>query len=433
MCQLPYISLHSLLLLSLLLPAVSLITKIKFTPTFSFQIFIMSPFDAKRFDDVALQSNGIDTAFGIPDTNLSGLLSYFAVTKPVKNHIVVASEGAAVGLAAGYHLSTGKIAMVYMQNSGLANALNPLQSIAAKEVFGIPMLLFIGWRGTAGEEELQDALVGPRMFGNLQANDIPYEEIPTCIHRAKDTISRLITRSIQQKTPVALIAPRDTFIEYMVDGRPKFPFEITANNAEMNEFISWNPTNLPLSRESAICYLIQQMAPGDVSVSSLGGNSREYYMIQKKRNQSIARNFFCIGGMGHVYALSHGVSLGFSSGRIFCIDGEGSFLMHLGNNALLAGISPPNLIHIVIYNGVYASTGNHPVTITRGNLVSLARGLPYGQKFLVDDLESLQKAYQASHGSTLIIIAVNDSAKSGLPAPTESPHQLKKLFMKSLL
>lgn len=152
------------------------------------------PWDPRRFDNVVLLPNGINHAFGVADTNISGLLTYFSATKPVPNHIATANEGAAVALAAGYHLSTGRIAMVYMQNSGLANALNPLQSIAANEVFGIPMVLLIGWRGRDGQEELQDALVGPRLFVNLEANDIPYEEAPDCIHRTKDALARLIAK-----------------------------------------------------------------------------------------------------------------------------------------------------------------------------------------------------------------------------------------------
>ncbi|KAG6029813.1 hypothetical protein E4U41_000263 [Claviceps citrina] len=392
------------------------------------------PFDPKRFDDVALQPNGIDAAFGVPDTNISGLLTFFSATKPVPKHLVTANEGAAVALAAGYHLSTGNIAMVYMQNSGLANALNPLQSIAAKEVFGIPMLLLIGWRGkTAEEEELQDAVVGPRLLGNLQANGIPYEEIPTCVHRAGDAIARLLARSVRENTPVALIAPRDTFAEYEADGPPDFASFIKISYPGIKEWVSWSPSHLPLSRKDAIRCIIGQMAAQDLSVSSLGGNTREYYMLCKEMKRSIAHNFFCIGAMGHVYALSYGVSMGFSSGRIFCIDGEGSFLMHAGNNALLAGTSPSNLIHIVIYNGVYASTGNHPVAIRRENLVALARGLPYEQKFLVDDADGLETACKCAGGSTLIIVAVNQAIQKNLPAPSESLHELKSVFMKSVL
>ncbi|KAG6302762.1 hypothetical protein E4U45_002625 [Claviceps purpurea] len=392
------------------------------------------PFEPKRFDQVALRPNGIDTAFGVPDTNLSGLLTFLSATKPVSKHIVTANEGAAVALAAGYYLSTGNIAMVYMQNSGLANALSPLQSIAAKEVFGIPMLLLIGWRGkSAEEEELQDAAVGPRLLGNLETNGIPYQEIPMCIHRAREAIARLLGRSVQEKTPVALIAPRDTFAEYEVDETPEFTSSIKVSYPGITEWISWSPSHLPLSRKDAIRCIMGQMAAQDLSVSSLGGNTREYYMLCKEMNRPINRNFFCLGAMGHAYALSYGVSMGFSSGRIFCIDGDGSFLMHAGNNVLLAGTAPSNLIHIVIYNGVHASTGNHPVAIRRENLVSLARGLPYEQKFFVDDAEGLENACKCAKGSTLVIVAVNRLLQKDLPAPSESPHELKNVFMRSLL
>ncbi|KAG5929978.1 hypothetical protein E4U42_003632 [Claviceps africana] len=391
------------------------------------------PFDPKRFDDVALQPNGIRAAFGVPDTNISGLLTFFCATKPVSKHIVTANEGAAVALAAGYHLSTGNIAMVYMQNSGLANALSPLQSIAAKEVFGIPMLLLIGWRGkSAEEEELQDAAVGPRLLSHLKTNDIPYEEVPTCIYSAKDAVARLLARSVQEKTPVALIAARDTFAEYEVDEPPEFASSIRISDPAMTEWISRPQSHLPLSRKDTIRCIIGQMTAEDVSISSLGGNTREYYMLCKEMKRSWARNFFCLGAMGHVYALSYGVSMGFLSGRIFCIDGDGSFVMHAGNNALLAGTSPSNLAHIVIYNGVHASTGNHPMAIRRENLVALVRGLPYEQKFFVDDAEGLENACKFARRSTLIIVAVNRSLQKNLPAPSESPYELKDVFMTSL-
>ncbi|KAG5999789.1 hypothetical protein E4U43_001863 [Claviceps pusilla] len=391
-------------------------------------------FDPKRFDDVALQPNGLDTAFGVPDTNLSGLLTFFFAAKPVSRHIVTANEGAAVALAAGYHLSTGKIAMVYMQNSGLANALNPLQSLAAKEVFGIPMLLLIGWRRgeSAEEEELQDAAVGPRLLRNLETNDIPHEEIPTSIDSTRHTISRLLARAVQEKTPVALLVARDTFAEYGVDEPPDFASSIRISYPGVTDWTSTGRSRLPLSRKDAIRCIIGQMAAQDLSVSSLGGNTREYYTLCEEMNRSSARNFFCLGAMGHVYALSYGVGMGFSSGRIFCIDGDGSFLMHAGNNALLAGTSPSNLIHVIIYNGVHASTGNHPVAIRRENLVALVRGLPYEQRFLVDDAEGLKNACKCAAGSTVIIVAVNRSLQKNLPPPSESPYELKNMFMKSL-
>jgi len=142
-------------------------------------------------------------------------LSYFAATKPASEHVCTASEGAAVGLAAGYYLSTRKLALAYMQNSGFANALNPLQSLAAKEVFGIPMLLMIGWRGKPGEhDEPEHALAGPAMLNNLKANDFPYEILPDTLSDAKEAIARLVSKAIKDHTRVALIVPNHSFSEY---------------------------------------------------------------------------------------------------------------------------------------------------------------------------------------------------------------------------
>ena len=173
------------------------------------------PFDPRRFYEEVLKANGIVAAFGVPDSSLSGLLSYFSATKPLSEHIVTANEGGAVALAAGYYLSTRKVALAYMQNSGLANALNPLQSLAAKEVFGLPMLLMIGWRGKPGEkDEPQHALIGPRIPDNLRANDFPYEEIPDTLSGAKEAVARLVAKSMQDNTPVALIVPTKTFLDY---------------------------------------------------------------------------------------------------------------------------------------------------------------------------------------------------------------------------
>jgi phosphonopyruvate decarboxylase len=396
----------------------------------------MPGLDPGQFYEEALLANDIDTAFGVPDTNLSGLLTYLSATQPVSKHIVPANEGAAVALAAGYYLSTSRVALVYMQNSGLANALNPLQSIASKEVFGIPMLLLIGWAGRSGKkEELQDILVGPRLLDNLQVNNLPYEEVldSDSLPMIKDTIARLVVRSLREKTPVALIVPRQTFAEPENIASPKFPPSITAADTRIERWISWAVPNLPLAREGAIRCVLGQITPSDASISSLGGNSRELYMIRKMAKDSIARNFFCIGAMGHAYALAFGVAMKFTSGRVFCVDGDGSFMMHAGNNAILAGISPPNLIHIVIYNGVHASTGNHPLTTQWDNIVSLVQGLPYRQKFFVDDAEGLEKACSVSNESTIIVVAVNAHSKRGLAAPSESPQELKTMFMRSLL
>ena len=388
------------------------------------------PFDPRRFYKEALEANGIVAAFGVPDSSLSGLLSYFYATKPVSEHIVMANEGGAVALAAGYYLSTHKVALAYMQNSGFANALNPLQSLAAKEVFGIPMLLMIGWRGKPGEkDEPQHALVGPRTLDNLRTNDFPYEEIPDTLSGAKKAVARLIAKSMQNNTPVALIVPSKTFLEYKVEALQKIPPAIATRHAKLER---WRPPalDLPLSRELAIRCLVEHLKSTDVTVSSLGGNSRELYMIHKENGESMGRTFFCIGAMGHAFALACGITMGFSSGRVFCIDGDGSFLMHAGSNAILAGVSHPNVIHVVIYNGIHSSTGNHPLMIRRDDFLAMAEGLPYKQKFLVNNAEGLKRACESTRGGALVIVEVNDLVRKNLPRPSESPREVKEKFEK---
>jgi phosphonopyruvate decarboxylase len=389
------------------------------------------PFDPRRFYEEVLKANGIVAAFGVPDSSLSGLLSYFSATKPVSQHIVTANEGGAVALAAGYYLSTRKVALAYMQNSGLANALNPLQSLAAKEVFGLPMLLMIGWRGKPGEkDEPQHALIGPRILDNLRANDFPYEEIPDTLSGAKEAVARLVAKSMQDNTPVALIVPTKTFLDYNDEALQNIPPAIATSHAKLERWIT-SASVLPLSRELAIRCLLGNTKNTDVVVSSLGGNSRELYMIRKESGEAIGRDFFCIGAMGHTFALAYGITMGSPSRRVFCIDGDGSFLMHVGNNAVLAGVSYPNVIHVVIYNGIHSSTGNQPLMIRKDDFLAMAEGLTYKQKLFVDNAEGLIKACESAIKSTLIIVAVNDSVRKNLPRPSESPRELKGIFMKS--
>ena len=389
----------------------------------------MNLLDPQKFDEEVLQGNGITTSFGVPDSCLKGLLSLFYATKSVSEHVVVANEGAAVSLAAGHYLSTHKVALAYMQNSGFANALNPLQSLAAKEVFGIPMLLMIGWRGMPGRyDEPEHALSGPCMLLNLRANSFPYEIVPSTIPAAREAVARLLTKALQSNTPVALLVPNHTFSGYHMKAPQPYPPVTASSHATAEKWMS-STSHRPLSRELAIRCLLGEIQPTDVSISSVGGNSRELYMILKETGKSLGHNFFSIGAMGHTFAIAFGVAMGFSSGRVFCIDGDGSFLMHVGNNAVLAGLAPPNIIHLVMWNGIHCSTGSQPLPITKENFLAMAEGLPYQQKFFVDTAEGLKKACKSASKTTLIVVIVNDTVSETLPRPSESARTLKNMFM----
>ncbi|KAL8789811.1 MAG: hypothetical protein Q9195_006645 [Heterodermia aff. obscurata] len=388
------------------------------------------PFKPALFYKEVLEANQITSAFGVPDSCLSGLLSFFSATKSAPQHIVTANEGAAVALSAGYYLSTGKLALAYMQNSGVSNALNPLQSLAAKEVYGIPMVLLIGWRGKPGiPDEPQHALVGPRLLDILAANGIPYQEVPNNIADAKETIGQLIEIAVKTQSPVALVVPPKTFREYTGSSKTTVHNPVTSRVVGNLNGGLCSETGFPLTREAAIRCILDQISCNDMTVSSVGGNSRELYMVRKERRESLRSSFLCIGAMGHSYALAYAVAAAHSRGRVFCIDGDGSFIMHAGNNAVLAGVSPENLIHVIIYNGMHSSTGNQPLMLSKHHLLRLADGLPYEQKFVVQTEDTLKDAIRTVTKSAIIIVGVNAGVRKDLPRPTESPEELKKAFV----
>ncbi|KAI1635012.1 putative phosphonopyruvate decarboxylase [Biscogniauxia mediterranea] len=406
----------------------------------------MATIDPRLFYEQSLVGNGITHAFGVPDSCLKGLLSYLYATKHVPEHIVTASEGAAIGIAAGYYLSTRKLAVAYMQNSGLANSLNPLQSLVAKEVFGIPMLLVIGWRGRPGEhDEPEHLLAGPCTLEILSTNGFPYEVMPDTLPEITETIARLAKTAKEGNTPVALVVPNHRFADYRPDGAAQNGVNgngitygigngtVSKIGKSLPRVEEWRSAEaeLPLSREHAIRCVLKQLDKVDVTVSSVGGNSREIYMIRKENGEDLSRSFLSIGAMGHTYPLAYGVQIGHPSGRVFCIEGDGSFLMHVSNTAVLAAEAPSNLIHVVIHNGIHASTGGQAIPMNTENLLSLAGSLPYKQKFIVDTAEGLFQAFEWAKKSTLIVVIVNQSVKKDLPRPSEHPYELRDAFISS--
>ncbi|EWY87658.1 phosphonopyruvate decarboxylase [Fusarium oxysporum NRRL 32931] len=395
----------------------------------------MATLDPRLFYEEALVNNGITHAFGVPDSCLKGFLAYLYATKKSPEQIVTASEGAAAALAAGYYLSTQSLAVAYMQNSGLANALNALQSLAAKEVFGIPMLLMVGWRGRPGEhDEPEHLLAGPRTLETLESQGFPYEILPDTLEDTKSAVARLIKAAREGQTPVALVIPNHRFAAY----RP----EQEASNGVWHPAVTnlakhtvrpedWRSSegHLPLSREHSIRIILKRLYPEDVTVSSVGGNSREIYMVRKESNEDLSRAFLSIGAMGHTYPLAYGVQIGHHKGRVVCVEGDGSFLMHVGNVAVLAASASDKLIHVVIHNGIHCSTGNQPVPISTNNFLSLCGSLPYKQKFFVDSAEGLIQAFEWAEKTALIVVVVNQDVSKDLPRPSEHPFELRDAFI----
>ncbi|KAI1322388.1 thiamine pyrophosphate enzyme, N-terminal TPP binding domain-containing protein [Xylariaceae sp. FL0255] len=423
------------------------------------------PFDPSEFSATVLQPNNINAIFGVPDSSLSGLLSFFASTMSPRRHIVTANEGGAIALAVGYYLATKKVALCYMQNSGLSNALSPLQSLASNAVAAVPVLLMIGWRGKPGiKDEPQHALIGPRLLENLEANKIPYEEIPEKLDEVQTVISKLIAKALAENTPVALVVPPNTFTPYKGCETEQSERRLACLTLYDHTNVSKGATTwltkypdqpLPLTREMVVRSVLEQRQSKDIVISALGGTSREVYMVLREKEQPISRIFFVLGAMGHSYGVANGVRLGQSPEQapiVYCIEGDGSFLMHAGNTAVLADVGPRGLVHVVVYNGVHSSTGNQPLSIGLMGFLNLAKGLNYNHTFLVDSAQALDQALglaaaaatkrplngesvgsgEASGANILIVVLVGPGQSASLPRPVETAEHLKNLFMQSL-
>ena len=277
-----------------------------------------------------LNEEGIDFFAGVPDSLLKHFCTFIRQNVPGSNNIITQNEGGAVALAAGHYLATGHLPLVYMQNSGIGNAVNPLLSLADPEVYSLPLLLLIGYRGEPGvHDEPQHKKQGMVTPALIEAMRYPYfildSEPAEILRQTKEAIK--IAK--ERKTPVALIVRKGMFEEIP-------PLRAVSNQE--------------ITREDALEEISK--LPG-VLVSTTGFTSRELFEIRERRKEGHERDFLTVGSMGHSSMIALGISLAHPELPVTCVDGDGAFLMHLGALAILGSRKPGNLTHIVINNGVH--------------------------------------------------------------------------------
>jgi phosphonopyruvate decarboxylase len=371
--------------------------------------------NAREFATCLFQA-GCTFFSGVPDSVLAGLLEAIDEAAPAVGNIVAANEGSATGIAIGYHLATGRLPTVYMQNSGLPNALNPLASLASSEVASIPMLCLIGWRGDPGApDEPQHRLLGTMTPDLISLGRIRREIMADSLTDIRCQIDRLASTAMQEKAPVALLVPRGRLL-------PASGIGAVA------------PQDL-MRREDAIATITSQLPADSVVVATTGAASRELFELRQRRNESHQTDFLCVGAMGHANQIALGVTLG-RPGLVCVIDGDGALLMHLGGMATIAAQKPRSLIHILLNNGVHDSVGGSPTTAPHLNLVAVARALGYATACRVstrDDLRVALVGGQATEGPHFIDIRVAGGARQNLGRPTLSPAQNARQFGAFLL
>lgn len=364
-----------------------------------------------------LKQNDIDFYAGVPDSLLKNLCAYITDHAEEKNNIIAANEGGAMGIAAGYHLATGKIPVVYMQNSGEGNTINPLASLTDKEVYNIPVLLIIGWRGMPGvHDEPQHVKQGKVTLSLLDTMGIKYE----VLSKEEDVVAGQVSHAVdyirETNEVYALVIEKDTFEKY----------QLTNNDIH---------TELTLSREEAIQTVAAAIGEKDVIVSTTGMISRELFEYRTQKNQGHERDFLTVGSMGHASQIALGIALEKTDRKVWCFDGDGACIMHMGGMAIVASKNPVNYVHVVFNNGAHDSVGGQPTVGLSINLPDVALAVGYKKAYSVSSMEHLQEILQQiqdEEGPLFLQICVKKGNRKDLGRPTTTPVENKKALMEFL-
>ena len=375
-----------------------------------------------------LAGYGIDFYAGVPDSLLKNLCAYITDHADESHNIIAANEGGAMGLAAGHYLATGQIPVVYMQNSGEGNIINPLASLTDPDVYNIPVLLVIGWRGKPGvHDEPQHVKQGKVTTGLLNVMGIDYSVLSKEEDKAEAQIKKAVSYMLSTKNCYALVIEKDTFDNY----------QLSTVNSQLE---------LTLSREEAIQKVAAALDEKDCIVSTTGMISRELFEYRTAKNEGHERDFLTVGSMGHASQIALGIALEKQDRRIWCFDGDGASIMHMGNMAIVASKQPKNFIHVVFNNGAHDSVGGQPTVGLNIDLPAIAKAVGYKHIVSVDnkeDLEnqlsiinsplgsaaSLREEFSISEGPILLEVRVKKGNRRNLGRPTTTPIENKEALM----
>ena len=363
----------------------------------------------------ALREKGIDCFAGVPDSLLKNICAYITDHFDAAHNIIAANEGAAVGLAAGHYLATGQPACVYMQNSGEGNIINPLASLTDQEVYNIPVLLLIGWRGRPGvHDEPQHVKQGKVTTGLLNVMGVNYEVLSKEEDKAAKQIEKA-AKALTNKEVFALVIEKDTFEDYKLQ------------NVEVND--------LTMSREEAIQTVAAALGEKDCIVSTTGMISRELFEYRAAMNQGHERDFLTVGSMGHASQIALGIALAQPERRVWCFDGDGAAIMHMGSMAIVANKAPKNYVHVVFNNGAHDSVGGQPTVGLKIDLPAVAKAVGYKSMYTVETKEYLAELLdkvKGQEGPVLLVVKVKKGNRKDLGRPTTTPIQNKEALMNFL-
>lgn len=366
-----------------------------------------------------LETLDIRFVTGVPDSLLKSVCAGIVSCFPSEKHVIATNEGSAVGLAIGHYLATGRPALVYMQNSGLGNAVNPLASLADPQVYAVPMMLMIGWRGEILDDgrqlhdEPQHVKQGQMTLPQLAILDIPHRIVDHNSTNVAQVLGELMGLAMARSGPVALVVRKQAFA----------PFK-QAHSVDDEGLVS---------REAAIGAILGAL-PGDVPiVSTTGMASRELFELRKAAGSGHHRDFLTVGGMGHAVQIAAGMAMAGRGRQVVCLDGDGAVLMHMGGLAISADCS--NLLHIILNNGAHDSVGGQPTKGAVLDFTKIATACGYARvarAVTMGDIAASVRSMLGTGFSSCLEIKCRRGARADLGRPDRTPAQNKRDLMRFL-
>ena len=367
--------------------------------------------------DVFARILGAEFYTGVPDSQLKALCNYLMHTYGIdpKHHLIAANEGNCTALAAGYHLATGKVPVVYMQNSGQGNIINPVASLLSDKVYAIPVIFVIGWRGEPGVHD--------------EPQHIYQGEVTLKLMEDMDIATFIINKTTTEEELTAAMA---SFRPLLSKGK-SVAFVVRKGGLAFDEEVTY-ANEYPMTREEIIGHIVDA-AGDDIIVSTTGKASRELFEIREARGQGHGNDFLTVGSMGHSSSIALGVAIQKPGTRVWCVDGDGAMLMHMGSMAVLGSQAPANMIHIVINNQAHETVGGMPTVAGSMSPAGVAKACGYPHAVCVstaaDFCQALEDA-KARHELSFIEVMSSIGARDDLGRPTTTAAENKYNFMSKL-
>ncbi len=368
--------------------------------------------DPLQFYDI-LAEKGIDFFTGVPDSLLKQFCLCIDEKVSEHRHIIAANEGNAIALASGYHLGTGKISLIYMQNSGLGNAVNPLLSLCDPDVYSIPLIIVVGWRGEPGvKDEPQHVKQGKVQLDLIRSLDIPYAIISKDEQDIEKIIAEGIELTIRENRPFVFVIKKGTFSNY----RPKSSIDEEKG----------------MRREAALEIMLSKFPEDVIIVSTTGKTSREIFEIRGKHGEPHFKDFLTVGSMGHCSSIALGLAISNPERKVVCIDGDGALIMHMGSLSTVGKLHPENFYHILMNNSVHESVGGQATSADNIDIPALVRANGYTNVWSTSDEKGLRAQvgdFIEGIGPNFMEVNVKPGSREDLGRPTVKPVDNKKAFM----